>query len=198
MATSENLASFFGERRRAGTPAPLPPEPDLTDQQVALISEACAKSGVVWLRPQEAERSVCAWHVWHEGAVHVIYGVDEQMLPLMSGLVEVVVPSKETRARLVTFLARADLLPARSPEWVAAADALSAKRLNSHDPASQRERWAAGTLITRLVPVHVVSDGPGLDYAPSGAAPPPPAAGTTRGDYAPWHLGGRRRRGRRG
>jgi hypothetical protein len=197
VSTSETVASFFGDRRRVGAPAALPPEPDLTPEQLALITEACTKSGVLWLRPHDADRAVCAWHVWHAGAIHVIYGVDEQMLPLLSGIVEVTVPSKQTRARLLTFLTRADLLPARSPEWEAAADALSAKRLNSHDPASQRERWAAGTLVTRLEPLHVVAAGAGAAEEPSGAAPPPPAAGTTRGDYAPWHLGGRRSRGYR-
>jgi len=196
VGTPESVASFFGDRRRVA-PSPVPQDPDLSTEQSALIAEACTKSGVVWLRPYDAERAVCAWHVWHEHAVHVIYGVDEQMLPLLSGIVEVTVPSKETHGRLVTYLARADLLAARSPEWDAAADALSAKRLNALDPASQRERWAAGTLITRLTALHVVSEGAGRLDEPSGAAPPPAAAGTTRGDYAPWHLGGRRRRAAR-
>ncbi len=196
MGTSDLGIDFFGERRASVTAA-LPADPDLSAEQAALVAEACSRSGVVWVRPADAGRAVCAWHVWHADAVHVVSGVDEQLLPLLTGVVEVIVPSKETGARLITFLARADLLPARSPEWEAAADALSAKRLNAHDPASQRERWAAGTVITRLVPVHVAAAGPGADDAASGAAQPPPAAGTTRGSYAPWHLRGRRGRRRR-
>ena len=195
--SDSSAAGFFGDRR-TDAPAPdAPHDPDLTPEQAALVAEACSKSGLVWVRPADSARAVAAWHVWHEDAVHVVSGVDEQLLPLLTGVVEVTVPSKDAGSRLLVVLCRADLLAVRSPEWEAAADVLSAKRLNALDPASQRERWAAGTVITRLVPLRVVAAGPGADDEPSGAAPPPPSAGTTRGDYAPWHLTGRRARARR-
>ena len=197
MSPSDATAGFFGDRRTGAAAPSLPRDPDLTSEQAALVAEACSKSGLVWLRPAGAARAVPAWHVWHEDAVHVVSGVDEQLLPLLTGVVEVTVPSKDSGARLLVVLARAELLPVRSPQWEAAADALSAKRLNAHDPATQRERWAAGTAVTRLVPLRLVTAGPGREDEPSGAAQPPPAAGTTRGDYAPWHLGGRLRRARR-
>jgi hypothetical protein len=159
----------------------------------ALIAEACNKSNVVWVRTVGSSRHQLAWHVWHEGAVYVVYGVDEQMLPLMSGQVEVVVPSKDTGARLVTFVAQADILPARSAEWEAAAAALSASRLNATDPDSQRDRWASGTLVTRLTPVHLSVAGAGDDGTESGAGTPPGSAATTFGEHQPWHLRGRAR-----
>jgi hypothetical protein len=172
----------------------------MTPDEAALIAEACSKSGVLWVRTVESARRYLAWHVWHNDAVHLVYGVEEQMLPLMSGQVEVVVPSKESHARLVTFVAQAQLLSARSPEWEAAADALSAARLNTRDPQRQRDRWASGTLITRLVPIYLASSGAGNDLMASGAQQPPESGATSIGEHQPWHLRGRAstRRVRRG
>jgi hypothetical protein len=192
-----------------GPPAsPIPGGPvapaALTPAQTALIAEACTKSNVLWVRTVGSPRHSLAWHVWHEGAAYVVYGVDEQMLPLMSGQVEVVVPSKDSGSRLATFVAQADILPARSPEWEAAADALAAARLNTRDAGTQRDRWASGTLVTRLTPLHMVASGAGDDTSDSGATPAPDDGATTLTRHQPWHLRGRaatwraRRAARRG
>ena len=165
----------------------------LSPADSALIAEACNKSSVLWVRTVGSTRHQMAWHVWHAGAVYVVYGVDEQMLPLMSGQVEVVVPSKDTGARLVTFVAQADILPARSPEWEEAAAALSASRLNATDTDTQHDRWASGTLVTRLTPLHVSAAGAGDDSSESGAVVPPGSPATTFGDHQPWHVRGRDR-----
>jgi hypothetical protein len=186
---TESITTFFGDRRKGTSPAP-PLEPELSPEQAALVAEACTKSGVVWVKPTDGLRFQLAWHVWHASAVHVVYGVDEQMLPLLTGAVEVIVRSKDTNGRVAAFLARAEVLPARSPEWEAAADALSAARLNARDSDEQRERWASGGLISRLTPVRLLQSTPGDDASPSGAAPVPPSAATTVG-RRPWHLGGR-------
>jgi hypothetical protein len=186
---SESITTFFGDRRRTAAPPP-PLEPELTPEQAALVAEACTKSGVVWVKPNDGVRFQLAWHTWHADAVHVVYGVDEQMLPLLSGAVEVIVRSKDTGGRVVAFLARAEVLPAGSPEWEAAATALSAARLNARETAEQRERWASGGLISRLLPVRLLQSSPGDDASPSGAAPVPPNPATTTGRQ-PWHLGGR-------
>lgn len=167
------------------------PSTGLSLTDAALIAEACGKSSVLWVRTVGTTRHHLAWHVWHEDAAYVVYGVDEQMLPLMSGQVEVVVPSKETGARLVTFVAQADILPAKSDEWEAAATALSAARLNTTDPDEQRDRWASGTLVTRLTPAQLLAAGAGDDNSGSGAVPPPGSAATTVGEHQPWHLRGR-------
>jgi hypothetical protein len=132
-----------------------------------------------------------AWHVWHDDAAYVVYGVDEQMLPLMSGQVEVVVPSKDSGARLVTFVAQADILPARSAEWEAAADALAAARLNTRDSDQQRDRWASGTLVTRLTPSYLAASGAGDDSTGAGATTAPQEGPTTVTRHQPWHLRGR-------
>jgi hypothetical protein len=93
----------------------------------------------------------------------------------------------------VTFVAQADILPARSPEWEAAATALSASRLNATDSDAQRDRWASGTLVTRLTPVHLSAAGAGDDGTASGATVPPGSEASTVGEHQPWHLRGRAR-----
>lgn len=190
----ETLVSFFGDRR-PGPATAVPASPELTDEQRAVIAEACSKSGVAWLRAVDDTRRRLAWQVWHADAVHVVYGVGEQLLPMLTGHVEVSVPSKQNRSTVVVFLARARILAPDSPQWQDAAQALRSKRLNTVDTDDQLTRWAQGCLISRLDPVHVVSVGSGAADAPSGAEPPRPATGTTTG-WRPWHLGGRKGRGR--
>ena len=163
----------------------------LSPSDAALIAEACSKSSVLWLRTVASTRHHLAWHVWHNDAVHVVYGLDEQMLPLLSGQIEVVVPSKDSHARLVSFVATAELLPAHSPDWSAAADALSAARLNTRDPLRQRDRWVSGTLITRLAPLSLTAIGPGGDLTPAGSQPAPESGAATVTGHHPWHLRGR-------
>jgi hypothetical protein len=172
------------------TPSGMPTT-GLAPGDAALIAEACSKSNVLWVRTVGSTRHQLAWHAWLGGAVYLVFGVDEQMLPLLSGQIEVVVPSKDTGGRLVTFVAQADILPARSPEWEEAATALSAVRLNSTDQATQRDRWASGTLVTRLTPVHLTHSGPGDDATRSGAVQPPGSPATTVGAHQPWHVRGR-------
>jgi hypothetical protein len=188
----ETLVSFFGDRRPDPGPA-VPVRPDVTPHQQALIAEACSKSSVVWVRPLEDARRHLAWQVWHADAVHLVYGVGEQMLPLLSGHAEVTVPSKDDRSALVVFLASAQVLAPHSAPWDAAVTVLSAARLNAQESAGQHDRWATGCLVSRLEPVHVLALGAGARGADDQAEPPPDNPGTTVG-RRPWHLGGRRRR----
>ena len=172
------------------TPSGLP-SAGLSPTDAALIAEACNKSNVLWVRTVGTSRHHLAWHVWHDDAVYVVYGVDEQMLPLLSGQVEVVAKSKDNGSRVVTFVAQADILPARSAEWEAAAAALAASRLNTRDSATQRDRWASGTLVTRLTPLYVSASGLGDDRSEAGAVPAPTEGPTTMTAHQPWHVRGR-------
>jgi hypothetical protein len=171
----------------------------LTAEQLALVAEGCTRSGVVWLRPEGAPGHRLAWHVWHDGAVHVVSGGGEQELPPLEGLVEVVVPSKDAGSRLATVATRADRLWPGTTQWATAAQLLAAKRLNERsDPAhpeQQRDRWARYATITRLEPVALVAAGPGADDAAAGSVTPA-RTGVTSGRL-PFHLGGRARRGER-
>src|SRR5215217_2210784 len=82
----------------------------LTPEQLALVAEGCTRSGVVWLLAEGAVGHRLAWHVWHDGSVHVVSGGGEQELPPLEGVVEVVVPSKDARSRLATVAAGAERL----------------------------------------------------------------------------------------
>lgn len=191
----ETLVGFFGERRTDPRPV-VPARADLTPAQRALIAESCAKSGVIWVRPLEDARPHLAWHVWHDEAVHVVYGVGEQMLPMLTGHVEVQVPSKHDRSLLVVFAATGTVLAPHTPAWQDAVTALATARLNSVDTTDvQSGRWATGCLVSRLDPITVFAAGAGSREAPNPAATPAGNPGTTL-TRRPWHLGGRRRRSR--
>ena len=165
----------------------------LSPVEAALVAEACTRSDLVWLRSGTEGRHHAAWHVWHDDAVCVVYGTGEQMLPVLSGEIEVVARSKDSGAQVIAFLAQVDTLTSRTPEWDAAAQALSAARLNAVDLPQQRERWASGALISLLRPVAVTVAARGDDDTPAGSAPPPGGPGTTL-NRRPFHLGGRQRR----
>jgi hypothetical protein len=144
---------------------------------------------VVWVRPTASDRHHLAWHAWHDGAVLIVSGGGEQELPRLEGVVEVVVPSKDSHVRLATVLTRAQVLPPGTLEWAAAVGVLAAKRLNERDPGGQMDRWARTATIVRLQPVRVEHTGAGTDDTPAGAVRPP-ADGTTTG-RRPWHWKGR-------
>lgn len=171
----------------------------LSPEQLALVAEGCTRSGVVWLRPEGTAVHRLAWHVWHEGAVHVVSGGGEQSLPAMAGAVEVVVPSKDARSRLATLLTRAYPLAPGTGQWAAAVQVLAAKRLNDRSepggPQEQRDRWARAATVTRLEPLALVAAGPGPDDAGAGSLTPARAGSTT--GRLPFHLGGRAGRRRR-
>lgn len=162
----------------------------------ALLGEAAGKSDVVWIRPVEQSRTHAVWHVWHENAVVVLDGPGEQSLPELTPVVEIIVPSKETRAALITFHAVPEVLQNATERWQAAADVLAAARLNSPDMAGQLHRWRVEARITSFRPVAVVSAVSGDDGTPVGLLPPLGGGGTTL-TRRPFHFGRRRRRAER-
>ncbi len=164
------------------------------ESEAALLAEAASKTGLVWLRPAGQQRAWPAWHVWHEGAVHLVSGPGEQQLPPLAGEVDLLVRSKDTGQRLLTVPALATTLSPDDERWLPAATALAASRLNSPvPPAELPARWQAGATVTRVEARGAATERPGSYDDASGAAEPPPAEGTTS-TWRPWHLGGRRRR----
>jgi hypothetical protein len=171
--------------------------PSLDPAALALVAEGATKSGVVWVRATGSDRYRLAWHAWHAGGVLLVSGGGEQELPPLAGVVEVVVPSKDTRARLATLLTRARTLPPGTQEWSDAVAVLTAKRLNDRDPARQRDRWAREAAVVWLEPIRIEHSGAGDDQTPAGAVRPPQDGATT--GRRPWHWRGRpdpRRRSR--
>lgn len=174
---------------------------DLSDALVGtLVSEATKKAGLVWLGLPGEARHRPAWHVWADDAALLVTGGSEQPLPAIesAGRVEVTVPSKDKRSRLVTWVADVTVLEPGSDEWTQAATALAASRLNAQDGPAQVERWARESRIIRLTPTGQVAESPGAMPDGSHAAPPPASAATSRARL-PLVLGPRaRRRPRRG
>ncbi|MDI2128957.1 hypothetical protein [Yinghuangia seranimata] len=168
----------------------------------ALAEEAAKKSGLLWVTPQGAAavpRPV--WHVWHDGAVHILVataaGGLEQYVPglVEASRAEVTVRSKDKGGRLVVWAAAVVVLAADAPGWPDAAAALHGERLNAHDGEHAPERWARDCVIVRLGPPEAITHGPNL---PDGghAATPPPTPATTRGPLPRNFSLGRRLRGR--
>ncbi len=115
----------------------------------AAIQEGAKKSGICWL---DLDRPRLAWHAWHDGALYVVTGGQEQDLPGLAALdsVRVTLRSKDNGARLVEFEAAVTVVdqPA-APEAIAA---LAKERLNARDSEHLTERWAESATVVRLTP----------------------------------------------
>lgn len=171
------------------------PRPE--DAWRALLTEAASKSDFLWVRPAGEKRAWPAWHVWHDGAVHVVSGGGEQVLPQLHGSVDLLLRSKDTWERLLTVPAVASPLNPDDDRWGAAAATLAASRLNATVPPAQLpDVWRGTATITRIDAVASPLEEPGSYSDSSHAAPPPPTPATTAG-WRPWHARGRRRRWRR-
>jgi hypothetical protein len=161
-----------------------------------LIEEATKKSGIVWITVP-GERARAAWHHWHDGAAYVITGGLEQRLPGLAEAerVEVTVPSKDSRGRLVTWAAAVSRVRPSSELWEAVVPAMHAKRLNAHDGDRQPERWMWECALLRLQPTGEIIEAPGSMPQDSGAAVPAPSPAVT--SAPPPFVLGRRRSSRR-
>ena len=75
----------------------------------ALVEEAMKRSAVVWLSYPGGGWPRAVWHVWHDGVAYVVSGGPEQLLPGIEQAERVVViaRAKDSRARLVTWVAAA-------------------------------------------------------------------------------------------
>ncbi|MEV6109807.1 hypothetical protein AB0M28_34630 [Streptomyces sp. NPDC051940] len=139
----------------------------------ALIEEASKKSSLLWI----GDRAL--WHVWHDGAVHVVGDGQEQPLTGLSdgGVVHIVARSKDKGARIVAWQARVTELAPGTDAWAAAVDELKAKRLNAPDGERMPERWARECRVLRLD-----ATGTPDDTLPntSLATPPVPTPNNTR------------------
>lgn len=157
-------------------------EPTPDEALAALVAEATAKSAVLWLRYGELDRSLLAWHVWHEGSAYVVSGGAEQQLPGIEAVDEarVTVRSKDNGTRLLSWVATAQNVRHGSAEWHAAAAVLAPARLNGRTE-DRLMLWAADSTITRLTPTGRVSQHAGERPHGDHAAAPPPSPATTRG-----------------
>ena len=183
----------------------MPPDPETAppadrpiDVGPSLIAEATRKAGLVWLAYGGSGKGLRpAWHVWVDGAAYVVTGDAEQSLPGLARATEVtvVVPSKDTRARLVTWVGRAAVVDPGGETWAAATAALAAGRLNAEGGAAMIDRWSRECTVVQIVPTGqiVVS---AEDPSPESRAERPRETPATTLGRQPWMVGGvpRRRR----
>lgn len=157
---------------------------------MALVAEACKKSGLLWLDLPGSAQPRPAWHVWAAGAAFVVCGGQEQPLPGLetAEVVAVTVRSKDKGGRLVTWLASCRILAPGSPDWEAAVAELAGKRLNAPDAADQLARWARESAVLRLSPTGELVERPGSMPTDSGAATPVATPAVTTGPL-PFVLG---------
>ena len=117
-----------------------------------LVADLAKKSGLVWVTYGGRDHAV--WHEWVGDAVCVVSGGTEQSLPGIAeqDVVTVSLRSKTTRALAARVEARVEVVAPGSEHWETATSALRAGRLNLVDSATAVERWAAESVVVRLVP----------------------------------------------
>lgn len=147
----------------------------------ALIAELGKKTGVCWLRYDGREHAV--WHVWLDDALHVVCGGAEQPLPGIedADTVEVVMRSKESGGRLLSWVGAVSEVRPEDEAWEAVTAALVAGRLNLDDLTTAAARWAGRSLVLRIEPTGEVGERPGELSDDAHAATPRPTTATTRG-----------------
>jgi hypothetical protein len=159
-----------------GPPAVVPP----------LIDEATKKSDLIWITVPDVDenRPRPAWHVWHKGAVYLVFDGSEQRMP---GLAEadavlVTVRSKDKGGTVVSWRGAVEIVPVGSPAWDEVVPLLVGKRLNSRDGDAAADRWARECRVARLVPTGDLTETADAPRTDSRAFPPPttPAATETR------------------
>jgi hypothetical protein len=157
-------------------------EPDeRTALHSALIAELAKKTGVSWVR--YAGRAHAVWHVWHDDALCVVSGGDEQPLPDIEdgARVEVVLRSKDNGGRLITWAGSAFVVPPGSERWGPVTDALVPGRLNTPDLATTADGWGDTSVVRRIVPTGEVVESPGALSDDAHRATPEETPATTRG-----------------
>lgn len=119
---------------------------------MALIAELARRTGVCWVRVEGHAHPV--WHAWCEGALCLVTGGGEQPLPeVVDGdRVEVVMRSKDTGGRLLTWVGGVSVVRPGQEGWAATTAALVARRQNLRDPATAAEDWARDSVVLRIVP----------------------------------------------
>ena len=153
----------------------------------ALIAELGKKTGVCWLRYDEPSgstpRTRAAWHIWHDDALHLVVGGDEQPLPGLAKAerVVVVMRSKENGGRLVSWVGRVSVVGPADESWDEVTTALVTDRLNLEDLNTVKDEWARRSVVVRIEPTGDLIEQPGALSDDAHNAPPVPTTATTRG-----------------
>ncbi len=140
--------------------------------------------------PSSGRPSQALWNIWHDDAIAVVTGGIEQRDPgLVDGAtVEVILRSKENRARQVAVVATVECLAPGSDAWESAATALHPKRLNPPDGEAQPQRWATESSLWLLRPTADVTEQPGT-MSDSAHRAEPVTTDATTSVRKPFHAG---------
>jgi hypothetical protein len=147
----------------------------------ALVAELSKKTGVSWLRYGDATYAV--WHVWHDDALCVVSGGDEQPLPDIGDgeHVEITQRSKDNGGRLVTWVGDVSVVRPGDDSWAATTAALVADRLNLADLGTAADTWARTSVVRRIEPTGQLVESPGSLSDDAHRAAPAETPATTRG-----------------
>ncbi|MGH8775661.1 MAG: hypothetical protein ACRDWI_10960 [Jiangellaceae bacterium] len=161
----------------------------------ALVDEAMKRTALVWLSFAGSDRAWPVWHVWDGAAAYVVSAGREQRLDGIERAERVVVTAraKDSRERLVSWVAEPVVLEPRSDDWRAAVELLRAERLNATQGDALLDVWAEQSTVTRLTPTGETTERPGAYPDDSLAAAPVESPATTTGKL-PWVV--HRRAGR--
>ncbi|MGH1562068.1 hypothetical protein [Mumia sp. DW29H23] len=123
----------------------------------AFVAEVAKKSGLLWIVYDGAWHPV--WHVWHEDAVCVVAGGDEQPLPGIKDAREVVLDlrAKSTRAQVARVRATVEVVGPDHADWADVTAVLVADRLNLFEADEAVERWARECVVVRLHPTDLLA-----------------------------------------
>ncbi|MCW2543895.1 MAG: hypothetical protein JWM40_1447 [Frankiales bacterium] len=118
------------------------------------VEESARRAGVVWVDLGDGPRVV--WHVWHDGAIYVVCGGQEQQLP-RAGTAETAVLVLRGKASagdpVVECTAAVSRIEPGSESWLSVVPALHDARWNPPDGEAQPERWARESTVLRLEPL---------------------------------------------
>lgn len=162
----------------------------------ALVEEATRKAGLVWLAYEpDGEEPRPARHAWHEGALVLVVGGTELHLPGLATAARAVVtvPSKDTKAGVVTWVGSVTVVDPADDTWLGAARAYAAGRLNGEGGQAMLDRWARESVVLLVRPTGELLERGDDPDARSRAAQPRATGATTLGRQ-PRMLGGLRRR----
>lgn len=159
-----------------GPPALVPP----------IIDAATKKSDLVWISVPDqpaasGQQTRPAWHVWHQGAVYLVFDGSEQRMPGLADADSVVVTvrSKDKGGTVVSWRGAVELVPPGSPAWQEVTPLLVGKRLNNRDGDAAPDRWARECRVARLVPTGDLLEEPGRVRADSRREVPAPTPAAT-------------------
>lgn len=126
----------------------------------ALVAELGRKTSICWIAV--AGTTYPVWFVWHDDALHLVAGGDEQRFPDVPDGTEAAVTmrSKDTGGRLVTWVGALSRVAPDSDAWTPATNALAAARVSIPSLTETPRLWATASVVWRVSPTGTVLEDP--------------------------------------